>query len=57
MTQVIPFPALATFHPCIFHSVAPSITEAGAIVANGAETFSGKEMRTFMNGPGRFSPD
>ena len=51
LIQVIPFPALATSYPRIFLWTTPSITEAGAIVANGARIFSGKRIQTFINGP------
>ena len=42
MTEVIPFPALMTPCPHIFHSIAPLIAEADAIVANDASTFLAK---------------
>ena len=53
MNKGISFPALTalTLLPCVFLWIAPSITDAAAIVAYSTKTFSTKGTPNFVNGP------
>ena len=37
--------------PCIFFWINASITEAAAVIPNGAKTFFARGIATFINGP------